>query len=73
MRYENPHLQGKRGHSKSKLPFYKQISKHGARKAGRGSTADVTEDAELEPLHSPQTSTPASDKNSSSQPKELSF
>lgn len=76
MRYENPHLQGKRGHSKSKLPFYKQISKHGAKKSGRGSAADVSEEAELEPLNTPQISSTANDKNSSSHAKEtnqLSF
>ena len=78
MRYENPHLQGKRGHSKSKLPFYKQISKHGTKKsAGRGSAADVSEEAELEPLHTPQTSSnttanTANERNSSSHAKESS-
>ena len=56
MRYENPHLQSKRGNSKSKLPFYKQISKHGSNHKKQRGINDIDEttevSGELQPLNS---------------------
>lgn len=58
MRYENPHLHSKRSQTKSKLPFYKQISKQGVKK-NTPTSATRSSDVEIDITPSqPNRSTP---------------